>query len=676
MKKFPPLIKNYPVILHGGDYNPDQWLDRPGIIDADFRLMEESGCNTFSIGIFSWSALEPADGEFCFDWLDRIMDRLAEHDFRAMLATPSGAMPAWLALSSPEIRRVDERGHRADYRGRHNHCWSSPVYREKVARIDRLLAKRYGSHPALGAWHLSNEYNGECFCELCRRKFQQWLRERYGTLEKLNAAWYSAFWNHRISAWEEINPLISGDPVTLDWRRFTTAQCCDFIRHEVAAIREGSDAPVTTNMMGFVDVLDYSRVAEVCDFISDDVYPEWEPGDISRSAAEISMRHDYHRAMKNGAPFLIMESVPGATNWQRFNRLKRPGVLRIEELTAIGHGADGAMYFQWRKSRGALEKFHGAVVDHQGSAETRIFREVAGLGALYRRLAGVCGMTAPVDAALIFDQENRWAFELSAGPIGKTRKRHLETALDHYRQLWKRHIQLDVIESTADFSRYRLLILPQLFMLKPGVAARLREFVSGGGVVVATAMTGYVDEYNQCLPGGWPGDGLGEVFGIWNEECDEPAPEDKQTLVFTADGDRFPAGDYVELLHARGAETVAVCGSDFYAGRPVVTMNRFGAGRAWYIGCPAPEAALDRIYDEVVREAGCARILPEGNERIAAAKRCSDDGEYIFICNMLPEPNRAILPAGRFHNVETGAECEGEISLDGYGSVVLTRALS
>ena len=382
MEKFGPIIRNAAEILHGGDYNPDQWLETPEIIDRDFELMEKSGCNTFSVGIFSWTALEPAPGKYRFDWLDRIMDRMAEHNFHVILATPSGAKPAWLATAHPEVCRVDENGLRQPYSRRHNHCWSSPVYRAKVREINSKLAKRYANHPALSGWHISNEYSGSCYCDLCIDRFRSWLRERYGTLENLNRAWWNTFWSHIHTDWAEITPWGCSEGNSFDWKRFNTVQCCEFMKFEADALRAcAPDVPVTTNMMGFFDGLDYWRVAEVCDFISDDVYPGWgiEP-DVRKILAECSMRHDMHRSMKNGKPFLIMESAPSATNWQPGHRLKRPNQHKLEELTAIGHGADGTLYFQWRKSRGNLEKFHGAVVDIAAAGAFRISRVESRVG--------------------------------------------------------------------------------------------------------------------------------------------------------------------------------------------------------------------------------------------------------------------------------------------------------
>lgn len=274
--KFSPLIKRFPHLLHGGDYNPDQWLDQPEIIQEDFRLMALAGCNTFSIGIFSWSSYEPEEGVFSFTWLDAIMNRLAEQGYNALLATPSAARPAWMAKQYPEVRRVDGGGRREPYNSRHNQCWSSPVYREKVGLINRKLAERYRGHPALAAWHVSNEYTPGCFCDLCLASFHGWLERRYHTLDRLNAAWWTGFWSHRYSAWDEVDPRDSCvDGLAVDWKRFLTWQCCDFMRHEIAPLRELTpEIPVTTNMMELNDFgLDYWRVAEVCDFIANDSYP-------------------------------------------------------------------------------------------------------------------------------------------------------------------------------------------------------------------------------------------------------------------------------------------------------------------------------------------------------------------------------------------------------------------
>lgn len=674
MKQYGPVIRNAAGILHGGDYNPDQWLETPEIIDRDFELMEQSGCNTFSIGIFSWTALQPAPGVYRFEWLDRIMDRMAEHRFHVILATPSGAKPAWLAAAHPEICRVDEHGLREPYMRRHNHCWSSPVFREELAKINSKLAERYRNHPALSAWHISNEYSGSCCCDLCIARFREWLKARYGTLDQLNRAWCNSFWSHINTDWSEITPWGGSECNTLDWMRFATFQCRDFMQFEVDTVKKFTpDIPATTNMMGFYEGLDYWSVAEVCDFISDDVYPPWgtQP-DIRLLLSEISMRHDQHRAMKDGKPFLVMESAPSATNWQPGHPLKRPNQHKLEELDAIGHGADGTLYFQWRKSQGNLEKFHGAVVDHVGHSETRVFRDVAELGALYRKCAELCGSGYPVETAVVFDWDSLWAFKTASGPGSLEQKAYTRTVTEHYRALWTRNIPLDVIESRSDFSRYRLLICPMLFLLKPGVAERLKTFVSNGGTLVMTYLSGYEDEAARCFPGGWPGDGLMELFGIWNEEVGGIPSFHRQSLRFG--GEEFEVVDYAERIHLQGAEALAVYERDFTAGEPAVTVNRYGAGRAYYIAARTNESFLSVFYSGLAAELGIAAVLPErGNEGISATRRSDGKNDWLFVFNYTEERRTATLPEGTCRCMATGAECKGTLELPPFGSAILKR---
>ncbi len=659
-------------ILHGGDYNPDQWLETPWIIDQDFELMRKANCNTFSVGIFAWTALEPRSGEYRFEWLDALLDRMAEHGFHVILATPSGAMPAWLAKKYPEIRRIGNDGRRAPYSGRHNHCWSSPIYQKHVRAIDSKLAERYAGHPAIIAWHISNEYSGECFCDLCQEKFREYLKTRYGTLEELNRAWSNAFWSHIHTDWAEITPWGGSECNSLDWKRFTTHQCCEFMRMEKEAVKAfNSELPVTTNMMGVFEGIDYWRVAEVCDFISDDCYPNWgmQP-DMRLLLSNYAMFHDMHRAMKKGKPFLIMESSPGPSNWQPYYRLKRPNQHRFEELLAIGHGADGTLYFQWRKSQGNLERFHGAVVDHSGSGETRNFREVAALGALYEKCAGLCGARTPVEAAVVWDWDIAWSFRLSSGPGLFEQRKYLETVQAHYRALWTENIPMDVIESTSDYSGYKLLVCPMLRMLKPGVAERLKKFTADGGTLLLTYFAGYEDISARSLLGGWPGNGLMEVAGVWNEELGGIAPFDKIRVQFS--GKEYEAVDYLERLHLRGAESLATfVGDPFYRDCPAFTVNRFGKGKAYYIAARTAPDFLEDAYRRIIQESALVRVLPSSNRGIHASLRRTESGDYLFLYNFLAQSNKATLPPGVYTDIETVERVENAVDLDTYASKIL-----
>ncbi len=664
------IIKNFPFLLHGGDYNPDQWIKKPGIIDDDFRMMDEASCNTFSISIFSWGQIERTEGVFDFSWLDDIMARCAAAGKKVFLATPSGGRPAWLGCNYPETNRVDAKGLRATWNFRHNHCWSSPVMREKVSVINRKLAQRYAAHPALGGWHISNEYSGECFCELCRGNFHEFLRQRYGTLEKLNDAYWSAFWSHTLTDWNQVNPEDPTlDAVRLDWKRFNSRQIADFLKFEIEAVREFSDAPATTNMMGIIPDLDYWRIAEPCDFIADDCYPRWINGAAEEVAAHFSLVHDLHYTMKK-KPFVMMESCPGVPNYGKYGKMRRPNEFEREMLLAIGHGADGTLYFQWRKGLGNCEKYHGAVVSHDGTNQTRTFKAVAEYGRKLKSLAEVADSTTEPEAALIFDWESNWALEYTNGFGGETEKRINETAIQHYQALWRSNVPLAVIESTGDFTPYKVLVAPMLFMLKPGVGDRLKAFVESGGTLVATYLSAYVDENNRCFFGGNPGGNpLRRLFGIWNEDIDCIEPSDHRT--FRWRNGEIAAHDYTEYLHLEGAEATAVYGGgDFFAGTPAVTVNAFGKGKAWYIGARTGTDFLTSFYGGILGDNQIAPVLPDLPKELRASKRSKGNADFYFICNLSGEEVQAGLPSP-MSNLWDGGKVETTVTVPPNGAAVL-----
>jgi len=685
INRYPPINPKCTSMLHGGDYNPDQWIKTPEIWDEDMRLMKLAGCNAMSVGIFSWTALEPQEGKFEFGWLDTIMDKLADNGAYAVLATPSGARPAWLSRKYPEVLRVRPDRGRNLHGHRHNHCLTSPIYREKTTTINRKLAERYKDHPALLVWHVSNEYNGECHCELCRAAFVDWLKKKYGDLDALNHAWWTAFWSHTYTDWSQIEPpseigerCVHG--LTLDWKRFVTDQTIDFFRSEIAPLRELTpDVPVTTNFMGLYPGLDYWKFAKAVDVASWDNYPSWHgPVGDANLAPNISFVHDINRCLKNGKPFMLMESVPSATHGMEVAKRKRPGMHLLSSMQAVAHGSDTVQYFQWRKSRGSWEKFHGAVVDHVGHENTRVFRDVAAVGEALKKLDPVVGTTVRPDVAIICDWENRWAIDGMQG-LGRDLRKYVETCIAHYRPFWSRGVPVDVIDETFDFSGYKLLIAPMLYMLRPGVAERIRSFVAEGGTFVTTYWSGIVDENDLCFLGGWPGDGLREVLGIWDEEIDGLYPDDRNRIVMAKDNALGLAGEYevrelCGLIHSEGADILATYGDDFYAGRPALTVNAFGKGKAYYVASRNSDEFLVDLYARLTADLGIRPVIeadmPAG---VTAQMRSDGEDEFVFIMNFTADEQKIHAGGESFIDMLTGDAVRGDIRLDGYGLMILRR---
>ncbi|MET9580037.1 beta-galactosidase [Streptomyces massasporeus] len=627
-------------IRYGGDHNPEQWPRE--VWDEDHRLFTRAGIDTLTVGVFTWSVTQPAADTYDFTVLDRILDRAAAEGRRVCLATGTAALPPWLATGHPEVNRTDFEGRRHGYGRRHNFCPSSPAYREHATALASRLVERYAGHPALLAWHVNNEYGGACYCDLCAEAFRQWLRHRHGTLEALNDAWWTTFWSHRYTDWDQIeapNALTEHwrgpdhtafQGITLDYLRFTTDALLGCFLAEKGSIRaHDPDTPVTTNFMGLYRPLDYHRWAPHLDFASWDNYPP-----LDAPPTRPALAHDLMRGLKDGAPFWLMEQTPSTTACRDVNPLRRPGELRIATFQAIAHGADAVLYFQMRASRGACEKYHGAVIGHAGRDDTRVFREVAELGRELEILGDrTLGARTPARTALLFDWDSWWALEISDGPSRLIK--YPDVVHAYYRAAREAGADVDVVPQTADLTPYDVVLAPALHMVKGDLATRLEAVAARGGTVLATFLSGRVDEHDRAFLTDVPGP-LAPLMGVRVDEWDARPPEFAQPVPELGTEARL----VFEIVLPRGAEPVATYGTDFYAGTPAVTRNRYGDGEGWYVATALDQPGVDEVVRRILTRHDLLGPYAD-HPAVETATRVAPDGtRLLFLLNHSPEPAR------------------------------------
>lgn len=669
--------KKVQKMLYGGDYNPEQWPEE--IWEEDMRLFHEAHIDVVTLNVFSWAALQPDESTYDFGKLDKIMKLVKENGLKVCMATSTAAHPAWMARKYPDILRVEHNGMKRKFGARHNSCPNSPNYRKYSATLVEKIAERYKDYDNIVAWHINNEFGGWCYCENCEKAFRVWLQKKYGTLDELNRVWNTAFWSHTMYDWDDVvacNMLseeflwdgqirTNFQGISLDYNRFNSDSMLECFNIEKDIVKRITpDIPVTTNLMGAYKHLDYQKWAKDMDFISWDNYPAYDavPGDAA-------MNHDLMRGLKQGKPFALMEQTPGVSNWHIYCKLKRPGVMRLWSYEAVAHGADTVMFFQMRRSMGACEKYHSAVIEHVGTDNTRVFREITALGAELYKLQGVTlGARAKSDVAIVFDWDNWWAAELSAGPSKLIN--YTKEVSFYYKAFFQQNISVDFVSVEDDLSSYKLVVAPMLYMCKDGFDEKIREYVQQGGNFLTTYFSGYVEDHDLVVLGGYPGR-LKDILGIWVEESDALPPEENNSFVY--EGKRYPAGLLCDLMHLRGAKEVASYESDFYAGMPVLTENQFGKGKGYYVGTRSNEEFYKKYLGDICESLGIKPVAktPEG---IEATVRYNDNGEFLFLLNHTQEEKEIVMEEAGTDLLTDKAYAKGDtLTLEKYGVAIVKR---
>jgi beta-galactosidase len=655
-----------PHILYGGDYNPEQWPPEVWLEDA--ALMRKAGVNLATVGVFSWARLEPAPGEFDFGWLGEVLDLLHDAGVGVALATPTASPPPWLSVLHPDVLPVNAAGVRYSPGSRQHFCVHHPEYRRAALRIAGELGRRLGRHPAVRMWHVHNEYAchvPQCFCDVSAAAFRGWLRRRYGTIGALNDAWGAMFWSQRYRDFDEIlpprvTPAIPNPGQDLDYRRFSSDSYLDAFTAERDLLRSVAPLPVTTNFMGFFKPLDYFGWAAAEDLCSTDNYPD--PADPD-SPLLTALHYDLVRSLKKDVPWVVMEQATFRVNWRPVNSAKAPGEMRRVSYQAVARGAAGVLFFQWRASAAGAEKFHSAMLGHAGTASPA-WREVVELGGELQRLAELGGATVAADCAIVFSWPNWWALEQPSKPSAGLRM--LDQVRWMYRPVFESGLTADIVAPGEDLSRYRLVLVPSLYLLGEAEAAAIVGYVADGGTAVISFWSGIVDERDHVYLGPYGGP-LRELFG--GDVLDVVPLQPAETVAVTWPDGRAATGTcWLDVIEAAGGEVLASYASTPWAGHPAIMGTRAGRGRAVYLGTRLDGGAMAGLYRQLLGAAMPA-APPPGVERVVRRGAAAD---YEFLINHTDAAVRTGL-AGAGHDLLSGADVAGTLELGPQGVAIVRR---
>jgi beta-galactosidase len=613
----------------GAAYYPEHWPEDRWT--KDIQLMREAGLTVVRLAEFAWSTLEPAEGEFHLDWLDRAISAFASADIASVLGTPTAAPPAWLVQRHPDLLAVDESDRRVQFGNRCHYCVNSPEMHAATRRIVGAMAERFGSNPHVIGWQIDNEYNRVCTCDRCQSLFQRYLAVKFGSLQALNDHWSTAYWSQTYSAWEQI-PLPVGphNPgLMLEFKRFVTASYRQFQRLQMDVLRPHLRKEVWTthNFMGWFDGLDHYEMTQDLDLAAWD----WYVGTGHHDYLTTGAAHDLTRGFKR-RNYWLMETQPGHVNWSSINTTLNRGEARAMAWHAVAHGADAVLYWQWRSALGGQEQFHGTLVDQSGQPRP-FYREVQQLGRDLASVPFLAGSTLSSEVALLNSYDSRWSIQWQRHHRDFDYVEHL---LHYYRPLAARNIAADIISADAPLDGYKLVIAPALTILNQSHVVRLQDFVARGGHLVLTLRTGMKDDDNALLPSRQPGP-LADLAGVQVEEYYallDPVP---------VSGEWFDGSSrlWAERLQVRGGAKTRIiarygASNGWLDGYPAITAREHGEGEVKKIVCIEDEPDMANLIKLILERKGYDLTIAIGGQAgLEAIHRVKPD--LVLLDLMMPD---------------------------------------
>jgi beta-galactosidase len=633
------------ALLLGAAWYPEQWPEARW--DADLELMERADIHFVRIGEFAWSKMEPTEGDYKLDWLERAIALAAKHHIQVVLGTPTAAPPAWLTQKYPETLRINEDGRPDEHGNRQQFNWSDPKYRELAHDIAFRMADRFGHNSNVIGWQIDNEYAEESYGPNDRQRFQEWLKSRYGTLDALNARWTTAYWSESYTAWKQI-PIETGygNPgLLLNWKLFVSDTWRSYQRNQIDAIRPHADARqfITTNMMGWFSGYDHYTVSQDLDLAAWDDYVGQGHLDPIRNGAA----HDLTRGFL-GKNFWVMETQPGFVNWASVNTALDKGEVRAMAWHDVGHGADAVSYWQWRSALNGQEEYHGTLVGADGTP-TPLYAEVAQLGREFAKAGpALAGTSVHSEVAILHSYESRWAINWQRHNSEFDPEKEL---LSYYGPLREYAQSIDIVSPDAPLSQYKLVVAPALNVISQETAQKLIAYVHSGGHLVLGDRSGMKDADNGLWPQRQPGP-LTDLLGGRVEQyyaLEGPVEVLGDFGQTTTTAVKQYANLWAEQLSVKASDTEILLrygkSNGWLDGQPAAITRRVGTGRITYIGASLDARTMAAAANWMIKTSGVKRALGPVPAGIDVYPR-SGNGKLVYIVvNFGKETETVDLPA-------------------------------
>lgn len=690
--------------LVGGDsielgvcYYPEHWPKENW--ETDLQRMLSCGLKTIRIAEFAWSFVEPKEGIFDYSFFDEFLDLAERMGMQVIFCTPTATPPAWLTHKYPETLNCDIDGNPIYHGGRRHYNYNSPVYREKSRIITEKIAEHYAGYPAIVGWQLDNEFNCEndnFYSHSDTLAFRTFLEKKYKTIDELNLAWGTVFWNQTYTKWEEVfvprrtNADSVNPHLMLDYYRFISDSVCTFAKEQADIIRKYKKADdfITTN--GMFGKIDYQRMKEESlDLMMYDSYPNfaycldtYEKDDYlkdrhwSRNLAEI-------RAISDN--FGIMEQQSGANGWN--TRMEapspKPGQMTLWTMQSIAHGADFVSFFRWRTATFGTEMYWHGILDYSGR-ENRRLREVVKLEEQVKKIQKLSGSCYVAKVGIVKDYDNIWDSWIDRWH-GRVCECSEEALLN---ELHRAFVPFDYIyleKATVEkLGGYEVLFCPHASILTREQMDLLTGYVKNGGTLIFGCRTGYKEEHGKCVTSYLPGLAA-ELCQTDILEYSFVSPEDGQVMA-DWDGTRIEVAVFQELLtplsgtasgtfaqNTPKGEILARYLSGPYQGEAALILSTYGQGKVYYFGGAFSNQTVKVFLDKLHLKAPWQHIVKAPETCEIAVRRKVEDGReknYLFVLNFMGTEAK-IQVERPCVDLLSGKELSGEYALEKYGTVIL-----